>query len=351
MQPNPSEMKELRLEELQLGESIGVGTVGTICEATDPRDGERYAVKILHPIVSKDELIRARFKREMAILSRLDHRNIIKYYGGGEHDGQLYYIMELVEGGSIKQLFHNDQYLSWQEVVSVTIQLCSALQYAHNHGVIHRDLKPANLFLSKEGTVKLGDFGIAHDVETSDLTGDGMTVGTHAYMAPEQITGDKNITGKVDLYALGCCLYEMLTGEKAFQGDTIMQVFDAHLKGDPPHVRHRIPDCPEAFDEIISKLLEKNPENRPFNARQVQGVMLQIAAEHDVDESIVIGGESQQKRDVGAETALGIGQDRLKDRIARRVEGINQPDVSWKVIIGMIVFMIAVIVALSMMQD
>lgn len=342
--------KELLLKDLVLGESIGVGTVGTICEATDPRDLERYAVKILHPIVSKDELIRARFKREMAILSRLDHRNIIKYYGGGEHDGQLYYIMELVEGGSIKQLFRGGQYLSWQEVVSVTIQLCSALQYAHNHGVIHRDLKPANLFVSKEGTVKLGDFGIAHDTETSDLTGDGMTVGTHAYMAPEQITGKKNITGKVDLYALGCCLYEMLTGEKAFQGETVMQLFEAHLKGTPPHVRDTIPGCPEAFDEIIAQLLEKDPEKRPFNARQVQGVMLKIAAENDVDESMAIGSDrGGNKQDVGADTALGIGQDRLKHRVQRTTSRI-EPDVPWLTILGVVGFIVAVVTVLAMMQ-
>ena len=343
-------MDTIELERLQLGQSIGFGTVGTICEATDPVTGERYAVKILNPAVSRNDLIRERFKREMSILERLKHPNIISYYGGGEHDGQLYYIMELVEGGSIKQLFRNGQHLSWQEVASVTIQLCSALQCAHNHGVIHRDIKPANIFLTADGVVKLGDFGIARDINTSELTGDGMTVGTHAYMAPEQITLKQTVTGKVDLYALGCCLYEMLTGVKAFQGESIVDLFESHLKAAPPRVRDRIPDCPNKFDEIIAKLLEKDPEARPFNARQVQGVMMEIASEHGVDRSLPIGGTDHGKptKDVGAETAIGIGQDRLKDRIQREIAGIEAPNVSWKVIVGVIVFVVVVVTLLSL---
>ncbi|MEZ6088287.1 MAG: serine/threonine-protein kinase [Pirellulaceae bacterium] len=345
-------MKNIRLENLQLGETIGVGTVGTICKAVAPDDGSIYAVKILHPAVSKDPLIRARFEREMAILQRLSHRNIINYYGGGQHDGQLYYVMEFVDGGSVKELLSHGQCLSWQEVVSLTIQICSALQYAHNHGVIHRDIKPANIFLTADGTVKLGDFGIARDIHHSDLTGDGMTVGTHAYMAPEQITGDSNITGKVDLYALGCCLYEMLTGEKAFTGDNFMQLFEAHLRAAPPRVRDRIPDCPAAFDEIIAQLLEKDPEKRPFNARHVQGAMLQIAAEFNVDESMAITvSHEHQPSDVGAHSAVGIGQNRLQDRIRRNVEGVHRPEISWKVILSILIFIVTVVAAVSLTQQ
>ncbi|QDS86762.1 Serine/threonine-protein kinase PknJ [Rosistilla ulvae] len=346
-------MKKIQLEDLQLGTTIGVGTVGTICDATDPADGARYAVKILHPAVSRDPLIRARFEREMEILQRMSHRNIIEYYGGGEHDDQLYYVMELVDGGSVKELFHGGQCLTWQEVVSLTIQICSALQYAHNHGVIHRDIKPANIFLTSDGTVKLGDFGIARDLNNSDLTGAGMTVGTHAYMAPEQITGETTITGKVDLYALGCCLYEMLTGEKAFSGDNFMQLFEAHLHGTPPRVRDRIPGCPAAFDEIIAQLLEKDPEKRPFNARHVQGVMLEIAAEHNVEESILANAKSEagQRTDVGAETALGIGQNRLRDRIRRSTHGLERPEASLPVMLAIVAFVTLMVGVLLYFQS
>lgn len=361
-------MKQIRLENVELGNTIGVGTVGTIIEVTDPSDQSKYAVKILHPGVSSDPLIRARFKREMVILHRLSHRNIIRYYGGGQHNGQLYFVMERVEGGSVKELLSDAQRLTWNEVVSITIQVCSALQYAHNHGVIHRDIKPANIFLTGEGTVKLGDFGIARDLHHADLTQDRMTVGTHAYMSPEQIMGDSTITGKADLYALGCCVYEMLTGRKAFSGESLMQMFEAHLHQAAPSVLDVVSDCPAEFDPIIRRLLEKDPRDRPFNARQVQGELLQLAAKHPVEplpaqraapshgvatEAIAtteaIASTGPAIADVGAETALGVGQGRLKDRIQRKAMRVEQSQVSWQrllVVIGLIVAAIAVLAQL-----
>ena len=114
--------------------------------------------------------------------------------------------MEMVGGGTVSELVENTGPLSVAEVLSIGRQCCSALQHAHNHGIIHRDLKPSNLFLSDKGELKLGDFGIARDTQEADITSAGLTVGTHAYMAPEQICADQPITGKADLYSLGCCL-------------------------------------------------------------------------------------------------------------------------------------------------
>ncbi|MEL6896471.1 MAG: serine/threonine-protein kinase, partial [Planctomycetota bacterium] len=227
----------LDLDDYQILGTLGVGTVGTIFAALDTVNERRVAIKELHPNVSRDELIRSRFKREMTILSRLQHPNIIRYHGSGDAGGKLFYVMELVEGGSVKELIHSSDQLAWPMVVSISRQICSALQFAHNHGIIHRDLKPANLFLSRSGVVKLGDFGIARDTAAADLTASGLTVGTHAYMAPEQITADGTISGKADLYALGCCMFEMLTGHQPFRGANFAQLFEQHLNATPPSVR------------------------------------------------------------------------------------------------------------------
>ncbi len=263
-------------DDYEIGEVLGVGTVGTIYRAIDRRTERQLAIKKLHPGVSADPLIRSRFRREMLILDRLQHPNIIRYFGGGEDDGQLYYVMELVEGGTVKELLQDKGPLNWQAVVEIGRQLCSALQFAHNHGVIHRDLKPSNLFLTTEGQIKLGDFGIARDLQHADITSSGMTVGTHAYMAPEQIRGDVEISGKADLYSLGCCLFELLTGRTPFVGDNFAQLFEQHLRSDPPAVLEFVPDCPVELNDIIHQMLAKDPEDRPFNARQIQATMLQL---------------------------------------------------------------------------
>ena len=210
-------MQSIDLTQYDFGDVLGVGTVGSIYLGTHRDTGKRVAIKKLHPAVSQDANIRARFEREMLVLSRLKHPNIIEYFGGGEHDGKLFYIMELVRGGTVKDLLERQRSFAWPVVVELSRQICSALQHAHNHGVIHRDLKPGNLFLRRDGELKLGDFGIARDLHSTDLTSSGMTVGTHAYMSPEQITGDQSISGKADLYALGCCIFEMLTGQKGFR--------------------------------------------------------------------------------------------------------------------------------------
>ena len=319
-------MPSSSLADYQIGSVLGVGTVGTIYTATEKASGERFAIKKLHPAVGQDALIRARFKREMIILGKLRHPNIIAYHGGGESGGQLYYVMELIEGGTIKDLLQASGALPWPVVVDVTRQICSALQCAHNHGVIHRDLKPGNLFLTRDAQVKLGDFGIARDLTGSDLTAAGLTVGTHAYMAPEQITGDALISGKADLYALGCCVFEMLTGRKVFLGDNFARLFEQHLRAEPPPTRTLAGDCPLELDEMVAQLLAKRPEDRPFNARQVQAAMLKLGEKYGLSGETSSGGPGL---DVGASQVTEVGRQLLEKQIRVRFGGDPRNDVSW----------------------
>ncbi len=344
-------MPSPNLDDYDVGPVIGAGTVGTIYLATERETGERVAIKKLHPGVSQDSLIRARFERETTILKRLRHPNIVACYGGGEDSGVLYYVMELVEGGTIKDLLESSGAIAWPAVVDATRQICSALQCAHNLGVIHRDLKPGNLFLTKDATVKLGDFGIARDTHAADLTSTGLTVGTHAYMSPEQITGDAMISGKTDLYALGCCLMEMLTGRKPFLGDNFAQLFEQHLKVRPPRIRQLVGDCPAELDEIVDQLLEKEPEKRPFNARTVQGVMLRIGEKYglEIDPAPNENGKPG-KADVGASAITQRGHNMLERQIRGRLGGEPRAEVSLAKMLAVVAVVIVLIAVAVVIQ-
>jgi serine/threonine protein kinase len=166
--------------------------------------------------------------------------------------------------------------LPWREAVDCAIQICAALEHAHERGIIHRDLKPANLFISAEGQVKVGDFGLARDLNKSRLTLEGQTVGTCRYMAPEQITGESELTGAADLYALGCILYRSIVGKPPFDGESIIEIFEAHLYSDPRPPSDFVRDCPPDLSELTMQLLAKDPQGRPVSAAQVQSALEDI---------------------------------------------------------------------------
>ncbi|MEM6328970.1 MAG: serine/threonine-protein kinase [Planctomycetota bacterium] len=259
----------------ELGEQLGAGTVGVVYRATSPDLPRPVAVKLLHPSVSGDEKIVDRFEREITIMERLNHPHIVRHFGGGVLDGQYFYAMQLLEHGSLKDLLQTRGPLRWAVAAAYGVQIASALQHAHNHGIVHRDLKPSNLFFDDAGDLVLGDFGIARDTFDRDITAHGVTVGTYAYMSPEQITADARIDGKADLYSLGCVMFEMLTGRAPFQGANFAQVWEQHMNATPPTLRSLGVDCPAWLEGLIGSLLEKDPRKRPFSARAVEGVLLE----------------------------------------------------------------------------
>ena len=266
-------MQDRTIGKYRLDGTLGVGTVGTVYRATNVESGEEVALKVLSPDVSHDPLITARFKREMDILSRLNHPNMVRNLDGGKHGEQLYYAMEYLPGGTVRQLIEVTGPFSWQETAECGRQIAAALQHAHNNNIIHRDLKPSNLFITDDGKLRLGDFGIARDLKADDLTLAGVTVGTYAYIAPEQIRGERDISGKSDLYSLGCVMFQMLTGRVPFDGNDFSEIVQQQLHADPPSLKNLVPDCPDELARIIRQLMEKDPAQRPFNARTVQGTL------------------------------------------------------------------------------
>jgi eukaryotic-like serine/threonine-protein kinase len=347
---------KITFDQIELGPLLGVGTVGAVYRAKFKSTGEQIAIKLLQSPISQDKLVRARFRREMSILERMNHPNIIRYYGGGSRDDQLFYAMELVTTGTAKELLERFGQLSWQEVASIGRQVASALQHAHNNGIIHRDLKPGNLFVTEGGQVKLGDFGIARDTHAADLTSEGLTVGTHAYMAPEQITGEANITGKADLYALGCVLFELLTGRKPFEGTNFAVLFEQHLRKPAPSVMDLIPDCPSSLAKTIAQLLEKDPNKRPFSARAVQAAMMQTleSAEtalpaspcnvHNANAPMSAAGATPGTlHDVGAANVV----DRGMESISRKLAGPQEREISWRTLAILAALVVAAVILVA----
>ena len=265
-----AEGEKRKIGPFLLDEKLGVGGMGIVYKATYIKTGQKVALKALAPDLTADHKVSKRFEREMEILQKLRHPNIIRYYGGVASGAQQFYAMELITGGSLDDLLKLRKTVTWQETVDYSIQIAKALEHAHNAGVIHRDLKPGNLLVSEKGVLKLSDFGIARDNDATQLTQAGKTVGTMAYMAPEQITGKTDITRKTDLYALGCVMFQMLTGRTPFESETQGEMLFKHLDEAPPSVREYNQTCPLALDEFIDELLSKAPEDRPYDALSVQ---------------------------------------------------------------------------------
>ena len=262
-------MASRKIGPFEVERQIGVGGMGIVYSAIYPAKNKRVALKVLSPGLMQEPKLLKRFEREIEILKRLNHPNIVKYYGGGLERDQRYYAMEFIDGGSLLDVLKKRKRLTWQQALDAGRQIAQALEHAHNAGIIHRDLKPANLFLSKKGRLKLGDFGIARDTEATALTAAGKTVGTYAYMAPEQIQAGMAITGRTDLYALGCLMYELIVGETPFESENPMDMLMQHLNDDPYNVAETVPECPPQLDLLIERLLAKDPEDRPYDALAV----------------------------------------------------------------------------------
>lgn len=265
-----AEPEKRKIGPFQIEDKLGVGGMGIVYRATYLKTGQVVALKALAPELCADPKSAKRFEREMEILKKLKHPNIIKYYGGVSTPNQQFYAMEMIAGGGLDVMLQKSGRFTWEQTVNYAMQIAKALEYAHNAGVIHRDLKPANLLVTKDGVLKLTDFGIARDSQATQLTQAGKTVGTLAYMAPEQITGKSPITRRTDLYALGCLMFQLMTGRTPFESETQPELLFKHLDETPPSVREFNPDCPRYLEVLIADLMEKDPNDRPFDALAVQ---------------------------------------------------------------------------------
>jgi tetratricopeptide (TPR) repeat protein len=227
-----------------------------------------------------DDASRVRVTREARAMGRLgDHPNIVAIYDMGDHEGQPYIVIPVMPGGDVESLIEQapEHRLPLDKAIEIAKAVCRGLEFAHGKGIIHRDIKPGNIWLSADGTAKIGDFGLALAVDLSRLTQPGMMVGTVTYMPPEQAMGGK-VTAKVDLYSLGAMLYEMVAGRPPFVGDDSVAIIGQHINTPPVSPTWHRADLPPALETLILQLLEKDPEKRPDSAAVVLQALEAIEA-------------------------------------------------------------------------
>jgi eukaryotic-like serine/threonine-protein kinase len=235
--------------------------MATVLLARDLQQDRSVALKILLPELSQT-VGADRFKREIRVAARLQHPNILSVLDSGEVEGQLWFAMPYVQGENVWDRLKREQNLPPSEALRITVACAGALAYAHDQGVVHRDIKPENILLSGE-QVLVADFGVARAVsEMQDkLTATGMVVGTPTYMSPEQASGDKQIDGRSDIFALGCVLYEMLSGDAPFKGPTPQATLMRRFTG-PPRALRPLVNISEALEQAIMRSLARDPAER-----------------------------------------------------------------------------------------
>lgn len=256
-----------------LERQAAVGGMGTIYRAHDHATGGPVAVKV---VGAEDVGERERFLREAALLAELDHPAIVRYIAHGEADGGHYLVMEWIEGETLAQRLHREG-VTVADSVDIGIQVADALAAAHARGVLHRDIKPDNL-LFPDGQVKVVDFGLARRTrDDQGLTASGVLLGTPGYMAPEQAEGLRDLDERVDLFALGCVIYECLTGRAAYEGRNQIALRAKILLGRPALVRTLCPEAPVALEALLEQLLERDRRVRPRSAGEVGQVLRRLA--------------------------------------------------------------------------
>lgn len=265
-----------RLGPFVLEEKLGAGGMGEVYRATHVETRREVALKVLSAKAASSRRIVARFARELEILKALKHPNIVRCYGGGRHETEAYLVMELVGGGSLSSLLRRRGRLAWETVIDYGLQVCDGLAYAHEWGIVHRDLTPANILLTEDGQAKIADFGIARVQYGKRLTATRHTLGTVAYMAPEQIRGAPPVSHRTDIYTLGCVMFEMLTGQLPFTCESTAQMLYHHLGEPPPRVSSLVLDCPVWLDVLVNQMLEKDPLKRPHDATAVAQALREV---------------------------------------------------------------------------
>jgi TolB-like protein/Tfp pilus assembly protein PilF len=274
-----------KLGPYEIRSPLGAGGMGEVYRATDTKLGRDIALKVLPAEMAQDPERLARFRREAKALAQLDHPNIVTIHSVEECDGIHFLTMQLVEGQPLDRLICANG-LPLEQIVEIASHLGDALAAAHDKGIVHRDLKPANVMLSKEGRVKVLDFGLAKDIRAANLsdatmTSDsrtqvGVVMGTPAYMSPEQTSG-RPLDHRTDIFSLGVLLHEMATGHRPFEGSSPAELVSAILRDTPPSVTDTRPDLPGDLARIVRRCLEKDPRHRLQTARDVSNEFRDLA--------------------------------------------------------------------------
>jgi len=266
-------------DRYRIERELGAGGMATVYLAQDVRHDRKVALKVLRPELSAI-LGGERFLAEIKTTANLQHPHILSLFDSGEADGLVFYVMPYVEGESLRDRLNREKQLPVEEAVRIAREVASALDYAHRHGVVHRDIKPENILLH-DGSALVADFGIALAVSRSDggtrMTETGMSLGTPHYMSPEQAMGEREITAKSDIYALGCVLYEMLTGEPPFTGPTAQAIVARVMTEEPRRLTLQRKTIPPHVEASVDRALSKLPADRFTSAAQFADALANVS--------------------------------------------------------------------------
>ena len=254
---------------------IGHGGMAEVYEASDIINRKIVALKLIREDVMKNPINMRRFENEATIAASLNHQNIVKVFNHGMVDGRPYIVNEYIKGQTLKDTLDFRSPLPISEAIDIMLQLTSALAYAHSKGIIHRDIKPNNIYYMPDGTIKLGDFGIAQANGLTDESNSNEIVGSVHYLAPE-ISKGKPASIKSDIYAMGVTFFELITGHIPFDKDTPVNVAIAHVKEKFPSPKKFVPDCPNEIVKIILKATSKNPNDRYKSSQDFYDELLEL---------------------------------------------------------------------------
>ena len=289
--------EKILADRYRLVEQIGMGGMAIVYRAIDQRTGHSVAVKVLKPEFNKDAEFVSRFQREAEAASKMTHHNIVNLLDVGMDGENRYLIMEYVQGKTLKEVIREKGRLSPNVAAQITIRILSALQHAHQNGIIHRDIKPQNILVHADGHIKVADFGIARMANSSTLTRSDSVMGSVHYFSPEQASGQPtDVTS--DIYSVGVTLYEMLTGRVPFDGDNQVAIAMQHLHNQPQPIESIAPDVPPAIIHVCAMAMEKNPRYRYQSAHEM-AMELRMALEGRTGE--------MQPRLVAVESASSTG--------------------------------------------
>ena len=265
----------------ELGETLGYGGMSEVHKGRDVRLGRDVAVKVLRADLARDPQFQERFRREAQNAAALNHPAIVAVYDTGEtktdHGSLPYIVMEYVDGRTLRDIIKTQGPLSGKRAMEVMADVCAALDFSHRHGIIHRDVKPANIMITKTGAVKVMDFGIAralHDGQAA-VTQTAAVIGTAQYLSPEQARGEA-VDARSDVYAAGCVLFELMTGQPPFTGDSPVAVAYQHVREEPPSPSSVNPQVTSALDSIVLKAMAKGPANRYQSAAEMRADLVRV---------------------------------------------------------------------------
>jgi serine/threonine protein kinase/beta-lactam-binding protein with PASTA domain len=267
-------------ERYELGEVLGYGGMSEVHGGLDTRLGRDVAVKVLRADLARDPQFQMRFRREAQNAAALNHPAIVAVYDTGEVSSEFgplpYIVMEYVDGQTLREIVKTTGPMTQQKVIEVMADVCAALDFSHRHSIIHRDVKPANIMINRAGAVKVMDFGIARALgEGQNVTQTAAVIGTAQYLSPEQARGEA-VDARSDVYAAGCVLFELLTGEPPFTGDSPVAVAYQHVREDPRHPSELNPNIPPALNAVVLKALSKNPLNRYQSAAEMRSDLVRV---------------------------------------------------------------------------